>query len=223
METIIKIFLALHIAGGTSSLIAGAIAMAAPKGKRVHNLAGRTYYWSMAAVCASAVVMCILKPQQFLFYVAIFSFYLAFTGERMTKRKRPSDAAAVQDWAAAILAALAGTVLLVRGGMLLAGGTSFGWVNVVFGAFCLGFSANDMRLFVKPPQEKMHWFFTHLTRMIGAYIATFTAFCVVNLKFLPSLAVWLMPTVLGTLGIALWTAYYRRKFAVTAKKTMFSV
>lgn len=223
METIIKIFLALHIAGGTSSLIAGAIAMAAPKGKRVHNLAGRTYYWSMAAVCASAVVMCILKPQQFLFYVAIFSFYLAFTGERMTKRKRPSDAAAVQDWTAAILAALAGTVLLVRGGMLLAGGTSFGWVNVVFGAFCLGFSANDMRLFVKPPHEKMHWFFTHLTRMIGAYIATFTAFCVVNVKFLPSLAVWLLPTVIGTIGIAVWQVYYRRKFAVTAKNRIFPV
>jgi hypothetical protein len=209
-----KILLALHIAVGTSALIAGAVAMAAPKGKRVHKLAGQTYYWSMAAVCISAVVMCFLKPQQFLFYVAIFSFYLAFTGQRMTKRKRPSDAAAMQDWSAAVLAALAGAVLLVRGGILLSEGTSFGWVNIVFGTLCLGFSVNDMRFFVRPPHEKMHWFFTHLTRMLGAYIATFTAFCVVNVKFLPSLAVWLLPTVIGTLAITLWTRYYRRKFAV---------
>jgi cytochrome c-type biogenesis protein CcmH/NrfF len=48
--------------------------------------------------------------------------------------------------------------------------------------------------------------------MIGGYVATFTAFCVVNVKFLPKLAVWLLPTVIGTMGIAMWTAYYRRKF-----------
>jgi uncharacterized membrane protein len=207
-----KIFLALHIAGGTTALLAGAAAMIAPKGKRAHSFAGQTYFWAMAAVCASAVVMCFLRPQQFLFYVAIFSFYLAFTGRRMTERKQLGDKAEVQDWTAAVLAALGGGALIVRGVWSLALGESFGWVNVVFGALCLGFSLRDMVSFVHPPQEKTYWFFTHLTRMLAAYIATFTAFAVVNVKFLPALAVWLLPTVVGSIGIAVWTRYYRQKF-----------
>ena len=212
METIFKLFLAVHIAGGTTALLAGIVAMIAPKGKHIHKLSGNTYYWAMAAVCASALVLSVLHPKQFLFYVAIFSFYLTFTGRRMTKRKKPSDLPTIQDWIAASLGVFAGVALFVRGGMALSESVQFGWVSVVFGGLCLFFSLSDIRSFRQPSGEKMQWFFTHLARMLGAYVATFTAFCVVNLKFLPTLAVWLVPTVMGTLAIGIWTRYYRMKF-----------
>ncbi len=211
-ETIFKIFLALHIAGGALSLISGASAMIAAKGKRIHKLSGSVYYWAMAAVCASALVLCVLHPQQFLFYVAIFSFYMCFTGRRILRQKQRGTMPSMQDWWGLGLAGVAGLAMLVRGGMSLVSGVSFGWVSVVFGALCLGLSLLDAQRFRNPPQERMHWFFTHLTRMVGGYIATFTAFCVVNIHFLPALAVWLLPTAIGTLGIAGWTAHYRRKF-----------
>jgi len=190
--------------------------MIAPKGKHIHALAGRTYVWAMAVVCVSALVMCLLHPQQFLLYVAIFSFYLVFTGERLTKRKSAGMKAEQQDWIAALLAVLGGSLLLVRGVWFVTSGKEFGWVPIVFGAICLGVSLRDMRSFVRPTTERNAWLFTHLARMVGGYIATVTAFCVVNLTFLPALAVWLVPTVVGTVGISVWTAYYRRKFALAS-------
>ncbi|TAE24643.1 MAG: hypothetical protein EAZ92_13205 [Candidatus Kapaibacterium sp.] len=217
METIFNIFLAVHVAGGAVSLLSGAAAMIAAKGKRVHRQAGSVYYWAMAAVCASALVLSVLHPKQFLFYVAIFSFYLCFTGKRILRMKSLGTKATMQDWCGLGLAGVAGIAMLVRGGMSLARGVSFGWVSVVFGALCLGLSLLDAQRFRTAPTERMHWFFTHLTRMIGGYIATFTAFCVVNVHFLPALAVWLLPTAIGTVGIAGWTAHYRRKFRAVAR------
>jgi uncharacterized protein (DUF2141 family)/uncharacterized membrane protein len=216
METLFKSLLALHIAGGTSALITGAVAMLTRKGGRQHRMAGSVYFWSMAMVCASAVGMCILHPQQFLFYVAIFSFYLCFTGKRITARKQVGATAARLDWAAAAIALVGGAIMLVQGIVAVLAGKSFGAVGATFGCLCIGFAVRDMRSFVAMmhggAQEKMHWFFTHLTRMVGAYIATFTAFMVVNVKFLPPLVVWLGPTVIGTIGISFWVAHYTKKF-----------
>ena len=48
--------------------------------------------------------------------------------------------------------------------------------------------------------------------MLAAYIATFTAFAVTNITFLPGLLVWLTPTVIGSAGIAMTITYYKRKF-----------
>jgi uncharacterized membrane protein len=211
MDILFKSFLAAHIAGGTTALLAGCAAMIAPKGNHIHALMGKTYYWSMAVVCASAVVMSLLHPQQFLFYVAIFSFYLVFTGERLTKRKSADAKAEQQDWIAALLAVLGGSLLLVRGVWLVTHGEQFGWVAMVFGAICLSISLRDMHSFLTDGTEQSAWLFKHLSRMVGSYIAAVTAFCVVNLTFLPVLLVWLLPTLVGTLGISAWTAYYRRR------------
>jgi uncharacterized protein (DUF2141 family)/uncharacterized membrane protein len=218
MEILFKPLLALHIAGGTSALVAGAVAMIARKGGRNHGIAGIIYFWSMAAVCSSAVGMCILHPQQFLFYVAIFSFYLTFSGRRIAARKRVDARAARLDWTAAIVAAIGGSIMLTRGMMALVQGMDFGAVGMTFGVLCAMFAVRDMRSFVQPPAEKMHWFFTHLTRMLGAYISTFTAFVVVNVKFLPPLVVWLAPTVIGTIGIFVWVTYYAKKFGLQPPK-----
>jgi hypothetical protein len=70
----------------------------------------------------------------------------------------------------------------------------------------------DIRAFLDPPTQKQAWWFTHMTRMLSAYIATVTAFSVVNFRFLSPVARWLWPTMLGTLIITIWTRYYRKKF-----------
>jgi hypothetical protein len=62
----------------------------------------------------------------------------------------------------------------------------------------------------------MHWWFEHMSSMLGACIAATTAFSVVNANNLGlqtfSLIVWLAPSVVGVPAIAIWTRYYRRKF-----------
>ena len=51
-----------------------------------------------------------------------------------------------------------------------------------------------------------------MPNFLSAYIATVSAFSVVNFKFLPYLWRWLWPTVIGVTGIVIWRVYYRRKF-----------
>jgi hypothetical protein len=76
--------------------------------------------------------------------------------------------------------------------------------------------------FVRPSPEKMNWWFVHLQGMIGSYIAAMTAFSAVNLShwFGAAWWVWLWPTMVGVPAIAIWTAYYKRKFAPKAKAAM---
>lgn len=48
------------------------------------------------------------------------------------------------------------------------------------------------------------WLLMHITAMLGAYIATFSAFLVVNIGFVPKTLLFIVPTLVGTPFIA-WT------------------
>lgn len=59
-------------------------------------------------------------------------------------------------------------------------------VLLVFGIGTLIFVGEDLILFYrKNSSSKFLWMYTHIGRMLGAYIATFTAFLVVNGEFFP--------------------------------------
>jgi hypothetical protein len=87
-------------------------------------------------------------------------------------------------------------------------------VHLVFGVIALLLGANDIRSFFRRSIRDRAWWFSHMTRFIGAYIATVTAFSVVNFRFLPCIWRWLWPTVIEVIGIVLWRRYYARKFAI---------
>ena len=53
---------------------------------------------------------------------------------------------------------------------------------------------SDFKRFTVPPTEKNHWLFSHISGMIGGYIATITAFTVQNIQMNPSWVPWLAPT-----------------------------
>ena len=142
----------------------------------------------------------------------MFSFYLALTGYRILYRKTPQQRAGKLDWVAACIMIIGSIALIAYGtyGMLT---SSFGIVAIVFGVIGLWLAASDVRELLHHPADKMAWWYSHMTRMISAYIAAVTAFSVVNMKFLPQVTRWLWPTVIGTAGIIVWTRYYRRKFS----------
>ena len=74
--------LALHIASGTLGLLLGPVAMTAPKRRGRHTRAGGVYFWAMAAVCVSAVVLAVLDWARLWFFlpIAAFSFANALVG-----------------------------------------------------------------------------------------------------------------------------------------------
>jgi hypothetical protein len=170
----------------------------------------------MAVVSATALGLLAIAPSTdrvFLGLVAVFSFYFAFSGYRVLSRKRPADGAAPVDWVAVGLLGLTGVALLGMGGWSLAAGTDFGVVMLVFGAIALVFAASDVRSFRSADADRRAWFFQHLQRMGGAYIATVTAFATVNATFLPTVARWLLPTALGSVAIWYVSRRYDRRFA----------
>jgi hypothetical protein len=57
---------------------------------------------------------------------------------------------------------------------------------------------------------KNAWLISHLGRMIGALIASVTAFLVAGLNIGTTL-VWMMPTILGTVYIIYWNRQFNSK------------
>ena len=85
-----QILLPIHILAGTIALLCAALAVTSEKGKKLHVLSGRTYFWGMATIFLTAIPMSIISSNIFLFLIAIFSFYLAFAGMRFARNRKGS-------------------------------------------------------------------------------------------------------------------------------------
>lgn len=89
-------------------------------------------------------------------------------------------------------------------------------VAIVLGSLGMRGTAADIYLYIRKPKEKMFWWYSHLAKFIGSYMAAWTAFSTVTLSriFLHAgIILWLWPAMVGIPAIVLTTAYYKRKFA----------
>jgi hypothetical protein len=213
--SLFNLFLTIHILCGFTAFFVAPVAMAVKKGGDAHRKWGKVFFWAMAGVCGAALVMAPMHNNLFLTLVAVFSFYLAFSGYRSLYRKNiksPKDVAFI-DWFVVILNALFCLTLLIIGIGKLP--DSFGVISIVFGAIGSINSLRDLVSFLRPTQTKGKWFFSHMGGMIGAYIAAVSAFSAVNLNFewLPVSIQWLWPTIIGVPAMMIWMKQYRRKFS----------
>jgi uncharacterized membrane protein len=212
-----KGLLTIHIAAGSSAFLLAPIALVTAKGGKQHKRWGIVYLWAMGVVAATALPMALYRPVLFLALVAIFSFYLAFSGYRVLKLKdlpRGGHAKPV-DWIAGILCFAACAALVVLAIVRPAIVQHMSYVAVAFGVVGLRASGMQMVSFIHKPTEKMFWWYRHFQGFIGSYIAAWTAFSVVTLPrlFGPHLWFWVMPLAIGVPAIIITTAYYKRKFA----------
>ena len=216
-----KVFLGVHITAGATSFLLAPVALATAKGGKQHKRWGKVYLWSMGVVAATALPMALYRPVLFLALVAVFSFYLAFAGFRVTRLKELArgGSAGPIDWIAAVICFAASACLAGFGAFRPVWVQRMGIVAIVFGFIGMRAAAAEMWKFVRKPTEKMFWWYTHLGNMIGSYIAAWTAFSVVTLPriFGNHMWLWLWPTALGVPAIVITTAYYKRKFAPRLK------
>ena len=93
----------------------------------------------------------------------------------------------------------------------------------LFGVLGVVNGVTDIRQWLNPNKEKMHWWFQHMGGMIGASIAALTAFSVLNAPRLGlgffSVTAWLLPAALFVPISIAWRRYYRRKFGLVAPAT----
>ena len=220
MQTIYHILLAIHIAAGSTALITGMGAIVTKKGGKSHRLWGKIYFWSMLAVVFSAMLITFIKPILFLFYIAIFSFYLCYSGMASIylpkKIIRPLFRYTYMP--VTLISALCGLIMIYSGASsLIMSGAGMNIVQLTFGVILSLLSLNDLkRYFFKDGQKKGEHILLHIGRMGGSYIATFTAFFVVNIQFDPGYVPWLLPTVIGTPLITIASVRWKKK--LTAKK-----
>ena len=216
-----RVFLGVHITAGAASFLLAPVALATAKGGKQHKRWGMVYLWSMGIVAVTALPMALYRPVLFLALVAVFSFYLAFSGYRVLRLKELARGGNAQpiDWIAATITFAASVCLIGFGAFRPAWVQGFGIVSIVFGFIGIQAAVIQMVSFVRKPKEKMFWWYTHLGNFIGSYIAAWTAFSAVTLSqvFGNEWYVWLWPTIVGVSAIALTTAYYKRKFAPKAK------
>lgn len=204
MELFLKIMLIVHITCGFTSLITGGIAMIVKKGGRVHKKAGKIFFYAMLGVSFSAVTIASLKWNTFLLTIGIFAFFQNYSGYRSIKNKslKPSRL----DWVVLAVATVNGLLMIY----------SMHIVLMVFGGISTSLAIGDFRIFLLTMRnkeiKKQQWLLRHIGYMIGAYIATFTAFLVVNIKhFEPAWLPWLAPTVLFVPVIIYWSGKVSKK------------
>lgn len=217
---ILKFILILHVLSGFLALVTGFGALLFQKGKKWHILAGRIFFWSMCGVAVSALVLSILHPNLLLLFISLLSFYLNWVGYKAIRWKGNTTPPAVSIFDRLLVTTLFLSALIMIGTSLaiflgfqkhkLIQGPAL--ILLIFGLILLFFTGRDFVSMIGLGSHKnSHWILNHIRGMMASYIATFTAFLVVNNTFLPSPIAWLAPTVIGTPVIIYWVRKYKSK------------
>lgn len=199
----------LHILCGFASLITAVFAMSTKKGGNMHRQTGRYFFYGMTGVFITALPMSFMNSDTFLFLIALFSYYLAYSSWRYSKMK--NNTPHVSDIVIAYL------MLAIAVGMIVLGFWKFDTnkfedvLLVIFGSLSGLLAFEDIKTFrtgissTKMPISK------HLGAMIGATIAASTVFAVVNISLQSEIIVWLAPTVIFTPLIFYWNKKMLKK------------
>lgn len=205
MEQTIKTLIYIHAFFGGLGLITGIISIFVKKGGLNHKKAGKIFSYSIIISSLISLFVARLPNHKnlFLFLIGIFTIYLVLAGNRALTLRSKDKA----DW---IDKVISGSMLIISTGMVFLG--VLGLVQQIdnsilylfFGAFGAFLTLRDFHTFKIFTQKKNAWLINHLGRMIGALIASITAFFVAGLN-IQTVFIWFVPTILGTFYIIFWT------------------
>ena len=196
------ILLSIHILAGSVALVSAALALSSEKGKKFHVLIGKAYFWSMVIIFLTAIPMSIITGNVFLFLIAIFSFYLAFSGMRFAKNR--TGVPTRVDLIAVNFMLLSGIGMWILAIIFFIDNESQFITLTVFGFLALFLGYGDFQTFKDQTAIGKERIAKHLTNMMGATIAVVTAVLVVNPPTNPEWVWWILPTVLITPLIFWW-------------------
>ena len=216
MEQLFTPLLILHILGGSAGLITGTIAASVKKGSKPHLLSGKIFFWGMFIASFSALILSWIPGHEsiFLFAVGGFTLYMILSGYRIVLLKRIAKQRdqifSATDYLITIFGFLFAIFLLIQSIKGLVHGNTFSIVPGVFGLICMSYVLLDIRLLTGNTTVKQSWMYNHIVRMMGAMIASYTAFLVVNVQIDMQWILWLLPSVIGSIFITLFLRKYTR-------------
>ncbi len=213
MFFLFNVLLFFHVLSGLIGLIIGSIVLLRKKGDAIHKKTGTIFFYSMLIAGASSLILAIIHPNYFLFIVGVFTLYMLLTGTRYLRFKKNNVKPNKTDWLITLLMLLTAVTFIVLGIIQLLHKNDFGIVFIVFGLLSARLLYSDYLNYIGKFKEKNYWLMAHIQRLVGAYIASFTAFLVVNSnylpKFIPSWLVWIFPAIILTPLILKWSKKYK--------------
>ena len=205
-----KTLLYLHILTGSISLLVGLIVILLKKGNNLHKKLGSLFYYSMIISSLVAIPMSIIHPNYFLFAIAIFTLYLLVSAKRYLSIKTSKNIH-LFDKILMITMLIFSLAFISFGFCKIVINNYFGFVFLFFGLIGLVNLFQDYQALKDKLKTQNFGLVIHIQRMVGGYIATTTAFLVVNNKFLPEILVWLLPTLCFVPLQIYWTKKYEKR------------
>ena len=204
----------LHILAGFISLGIAYFLLFIKKGNKRHKKLGMIYVYGMSTIFVTAIPLSLLGEfNPFLFVIAIFSFYLAFSGYRQGRDR--NGAREQIDKVLGLFITATGILFYYMAVSLFLIKDSMWITSVLFGTIALVLGINDFRR-MKIVERPNFYDRTnlHLNLMLGGTIATTTAFIVTIDPFATIWFNWVAPTIVGTPIIIYFS---RRELAKKAK------
>jgi len=207
MESAIQIAIYVHAFLGGIGLITGLGSVFVQKGSKLHTNMGKLFSVGMLGSSLISMPIATLPNHKnlFLFLIALFTIYLVLVGNRAVTFKTKEKANTI-DYLLSGAMFVCSLMMLVFGIFGMLQEVSMSVLYVVFGGFGLLLTVRDFMFYKNFKQKKISWLVAHLSKMIGALIASITAFIVAGVGS-TNLIAWLLPSVLGTAYII----YYKRK------------
>jgi uncharacterized membrane protein len=212
MDTTIlfNIMLVGHVIGSMISLLLGLYILIRPKGTPTHRTIGNIYFYAMLIGAVLAIPMSIIHPNIFLLIIGVWTTYMLVTGKRYLQIKTTSDFR-TSDMVISIGMTIFGLGMPSLGIYLWMHGNGIGIVAGVFGVIILGMVWQDFSNYRGRSRFTNFGLLTHIQRMVGSYIGSVTAFMVVNnSEVLPDVVAWLLPTLVLTPLLVIWSRKWRR-------------
>lgn len=211
MDVTIKILIYAHAFFGGLGLITGVGSIIVKKGSSFHKKMGKFFSIGMISSSILSIPVSWMPNHEnlFLFLIGLFTIYLVLTGNKALSFKIKEK----PDW---MDIGISGFMVLVSIFMIFNGtygilnGNSSYILYLFFGAFGLFLSINDFRFYKNFKIKKNAWLISHIGKMVGALIASITAFIIAGLG-MRSIIAWVTPTLLGTFYIIYWIRKTKRK------------
>jgi len=206
---VVQFLLISHVLAGSIALFSAFFAISTKKGSKNHMVLGRIYSLAMLYVVIGAIALSVMRPNPFLFAIALFSGYFVWTGFRRARYKNAKLNKV--DTFTVFAGFLIVFLLLGYGSFVLISGDSIGIVLLFFGIGLIIFTVEDFFALTKETYKAKFRIANHLQRMLGGTIATITAVLVQQLvpriqnTQIPELIIWIGPTLVLTPLITYWS------------------
>uniref|UniRef100_UPI0040499E19 hypothetical protein n=1 Tax=Flavobacterium sp. TaxID=239 RepID=UPI0040499E19 len=213
MEETIKILIYIHAFFGGIGLITGIGNFILKKGNSLHKKLGKIFLYSM--IISSLISLIVAKMPNhenlFLFLIGIFTIYMVLAGNRLlTLKSKLKEKANYIDKLISGSMLLTSVIMVLLGIMGIIQKIDNSILYVFFGGIGLFMTLKDFQTYRIFKENKNVWLKSHIGRMIGALVASVTAFMVAGLH-IETLLVWIMPTIIGTGYIIYWNRKLKLK------------